>query len=120
MSDTDYGIGDGSLTDVERARLRPSVNPAALERWLVASGGESRRAVIAHFATDMTDDDLAEIQRVVGIDDPESEELRAAEEDEPSDPVHERFVSQWVHVVGLVPPDEPELRVLWDAIEPSG
>ena len=55
-----FSVRDGPepLTVFERARRRSTVRVAALETWLAATAGEARRLVIAHFAQDVTPDDL--------------------------------------------------------------
>jgi len=58
MTQSEYGTGDEPLTDLERQRLRPSVHVAALEQWLAVSRGELRRAVVVHFATEVTEEDV--------------------------------------------------------------
>lgn len=125
----------GPLTAAERQRLRPSVNIPALERFLAAAPETPRGALIAHFAIEVTPDDLLAFMRGIQV----AGEASAAEVDEyertmrePSpDPAPDgsaraaassgvRYVpvphSQYV--LRFDPPADPELRALWDAIEP--
>ena len=53
------------LTDVERARLRPSVDAMALQRWLDATRDEVRAAVVAHFSNEVTAEDLRAIGQAI-------------------------------------------------------
>jgi hypothetical protein len=129
MPESGYGSGREPLTPLERRRLRATVDPAALERWLVATHGEFRRAVIAHFATEITADDLLAVRREAGdagaidlpLSDGDEAELADARPvvDAPLEGLRFRFVSTWQPIVMVEPPSDPELRVLWDAIEPE-
>lgn len=94
MTQSGYGIGDEPLTPVELQRLRPSVNPTSLEHWLRLSHGELRRAFVAHFANEVTNEDELEIGRELGA------------------------TEHWRPVVSILPPDDPSLRAAWDDIEP--
>jgi hypothetical protein len=134
MADSGYGAGSEPLTAVECARLRPSVRVAALERWLVATGGEARRLVIAHFAQEVTPDDLRASHMELGGTDEELAELEEMlAEPLPSEegPVHVpgpdappgalafSVVPYGQLVVRFEPPDDPSLQAFWDAIEPA-
>jgi hypothetical protein len=133
MVDSAYGIGTEPLTMFERARLRPTVRVVALEAWLAATGGDGRRAVIAHFAQEVTPDDLraahvelggtaaelAELEGILAEPLPSVEPLHTPGPGAPPGALafvpipYEQFLLQ------LAPPDEPSLRSLWEAIEPS-
>ena len=127
MSESDYAVGHKPLTAFERQRLRPTVDPAALERWLVVSHGEFRRAMIAHFATEVTEDDLLAVRREAGLSDavdPAAPTISEREPPEaprdasaPSEGLHFLFVSTWQPIVMVEAPTDPELRALWEAIE---
>jgi hypothetical protein len=56
-----YGEGAAALTDYERSRLRGTVSPDALERFLVATGGVARRRIIVTLASEVLPEDLPEI-----------------------------------------------------------
>ena len=121
------------LTLDERRRLRPTVDPAALERFLAAAPDVPRVAVIAHFAIEVYLEDLLAIQRIRA----EAGEITSAElevyerqmrepwpDDVPESPARSsksgwRFVpvphSQYV--VQVEAPSDPVLSALWEAIE---
>jgi len=121
------------LSEAECARLRPSVDVVALQRWLDATHDEVRVAVIAHFANMVTAQDLRAIGEAVGAtaeelaawDAPDEEPSLPGEwhipgPDAPSNAVTFRSIpgpSQ--PVVWMEPPEDPILTVLWNAIEPS-
>lgn len=126
----------GQLTADERQRLRPSVNVAALERFLADAPETPRDALIAHFATEVTLDDLLAFMRTMHA----AGEVSAAEVEEyertwreplpdlaPDDsaPTLESGGVRYVpvphmqYVLQVEPPVEPELRELWKAIEPA-
>lgn len=148
----EYGRGAELLTARERARLRPGVDAAALERLLrrvVAEappprrvpGAATRRAVLAQFFAHVTVDDVratlreadasearkAEVERWLPA---AAAELRAhwrrrrdqavltAWHGQLTDPL------EWMAAEVLrvdVPPDAPpDVRALWDAVEPDG
>jgi hypothetical protein len=134
MDNDKYGRGTEPLTPTERRRLRPAVDPAALERLIAAVGAEARRALVVHFATEVTPDDLRAALTEMGAHD----ELAALErgldavEHEPGPP--RRLVEPPPDVPGAVahiaalttnfilqvgPPEDPVLRKLWEHVEPS-
>ena len=132
MTHSDYGVGDEPLTPLERQRLRSTVDAAALERWFVVTGGANRRATIAHFAVEVTDDDLSAvedeadldpgIQDIDDIDDRADIEAAIAASRKDLGPKRTlMFIPQttWTPVVQVYPPDDPELLSLWHAIEPE-
>jgi hypothetical protein len=118
------------LTAEERARLRPSVDAAALERFLARAPREARRAVVLHFAQERTLEDF----RAALADSGDPEALRDLErflaEPPPPAEVHPATGPGTVSYVTIPtdnlyvnvspPEDDPELRALWDAIEPGG
>jgi hypothetical protein len=112
------------LTTAERARLRPTVNTEALERFLAAIPAEVRpgvqHAVVLHFSRDVTMTDIRDFLNAVGSDDAAAAVDRAITTrpavepgpvtDEPKPTKNESF--------SMEPPTSPRLRALWDAIEP--
>jgi hypothetical protein len=129
MTQSGYGDGGGPLTSLELQRLRPSVNVAALEQWLAATHGALRRAIIAHFATEVTDDDLAEVRRETGAADDNGTGLSEIVAEDDAATIHVptlrsprgrsfRFISSWQPVVIVDPSADPALLTLWHAIEP--
>jgi hypothetical protein len=120
------------LSEAERARLRPSVDVAALERWLAATNDDIRIAIVAHFATEITADDLRAVGKVVGATTEDLALWDAAMEaplelgplhvpgpDAPPNAVSFRSVPMAQPVLWIEPPDDPALASLWSAIEPS-
>lgn len=122
------------LTELERARLRPTVDAAALERWLIATNDELRVAMIAHFANSVTSDDLRAITRAIGesADElaallerapgellPPPGALRVPGPGAPPNAVAYIPVPSEQNVVMVEPPDDPTLALLWNAIEPT-
>ena len=144
MTHSDYGVGDEPLTPLERQRLRSTVDAAALERWFVVTGGANRRATIAHFAVEVTDDDLSAVEDEADLD-PGIQDIDDIDDNgdvEVVDEIDDRanieaaiaasrkdlgpkrtlmFIPQttWTPVVQVYPPDDPELLSLWHAIEPE-
>ena len=126
---------DVRLTVEERHRLRPTVDHAALERFLAAAPDVPRVAVIAHFAIEVYLEDLLALQRIrhqageISDADLEAYERTMREpwpDDEPessgrSSELGLRFVPvpQGVYVVQVQPPSDSVLSALWDAIEPG-
>lgn len=109
----EYGEGAAPLTAYERARLRPTVDPAALQRFLEASGGEVRRLVIAHFACGVLVEDLAVL-------DPELDaEWGGTPPPGFVEPDGRRFRSTVSFDLQLSV-DDTALAPLWTAIEPAG
>ena len=121
------------LTLAERRRLRPTVDPAALERFLAAAPDVPRVAVIAHFAIEVYLEDLLAIERIrAEAGEITSAELAAYErqmrepwpDDVPASPPRFsrsgwRFVPvpHGQYVVQVEAPSDPVLSALWDAIE---
>jgi hypothetical protein len=131
MTQPGYGSGDERLTPAERERLRPTVDTAVLERWLEATRGQLRRAVIAHFASHVTDDDVVEVLREAGeplativdrpvfVDGDAASSAGAHERHRQSGGLDFRFIPSWQPVVIITPPEDPSLRALWSSIEPQ-
>jgi hypothetical protein len=113
------------LTPAERARLRPTVDVDALERFLAEIPEEVRvgvqSAVILHFSRSVTIADIRDFLLAVGNDDTAAAMDRAiatqpvkepgVAPDEPTPPKGEVFTME--------PPKSRWLRELWDAIEPE-
>lgn len=73
MTDTNksepvYGEGADTLTDYERSRLRGTVRPDALERFLVATGGIARRRIIVTLTSEVLPEDLAIIDPELAVE----------------------------------------------------
>ena len=83
-----------SLTSEERARLRPSVDQSALERFLEAAPPGFRRYAVLACSDDLTDEEFAALGLVGGF----------------RPRLMERLVG------GLI--DDPELVRLWQHVEP--
>jgi len=131
VSDSDYGEGAEPLTPTERGRLRPTVDAATLERWLIATRGLYRPMVIAHFAQEVTADDLrasygeipataeemAELERCLAEEPPPPGPIHHPGPDSPPGAVAFQPVPYTDYILQMTPPDDPPLRDLWDAIE---
>lgn len=128
MADHPYGSGAESLTAFERGRLRPSVDVAALERWLGQTDGECRRALIAHFAVTVTEEELDAVNRELGGTEQEpivpitpSLDLSLADHGvaggNSESTLRFATVPIWQPIVTVLPPEEPERRQAWEAIE---
>jgi hypothetical protein len=112
------------LTADERARLRPTVDAEAFERFLAEIPDDVRpgvqRAAVLHFSRGVTMADIRDFLSAVGNDDvaaavgravdADAERASGAETQEPVAPADRIFTME--------PPEGPELRALWDAIEP--
>jgi hypothetical protein len=117
-------MAESPLTPDERARLRPSVDVPALERFLIEIPEEVRSgvksAVVLHFSRAVTKADIRDFLLAVGNDDTAAAVDRAITtqpavepgpgSQEPKPPKSEEFTME--------PPKSPRLRALWDAIEP--
>jgi hypothetical protein len=134
MDHNEYGRATEPLTPTERGRLRPSVDPIALERLIAAFGREARRALVVHFAGEVTaddvraalaemgaDDDLAELERA--LDAAASEPAEAPRLVDPAPNVPGALAHGTVPTVNFIlqvgRPEDPVLRMLWDNVEPS-
>ena len=124
------------LTPEARRRLRPTVDATTLEQFLRAAPDLPRGALVAHFATAVTLDDVLSFMRAMR----EAGDVSATEADEcerlwretwpdeepgrpegAPDPSGLRYVPvpHNQYVLQIEPPLEPTLRALWDAIEPD-
>ena len=122
------------LTVEERRRLRPTVDPAALERFLAAAPDVPRVAVIAHFAIEVYLEDLLAVQRLryeAGeISSAELQDYERTMREPWPDDAPESSPQSWKHgwrfvpvshgeyVLQVHPPSDSGLAALWDAIEP--
>jgi hypothetical protein len=118
------------LTDAERARLRPTVDSEAFERFLAALPDEVRpgvqRAAVLHFSRNVTMADIRDFLDDAGNTDAAAAVGRAIgaapRSDEPSPEASpEPYVPMPVadRLFTMEPPKSPRLRALWDAIEPE-
>src|SRR5215208_2630904 len=99
------------LADTDRARLRPGVDAAALERFLAAIPGPTRRVVTLSFMRDPTMDELRD---AAGL---------SADDFAASSPALSRAASaqrgQDDFAMMVDPNADPALHRLWRAIEPA-
>ncbi|MFN2567124.1 MAG: hypothetical protein ABR499_19170 [Gemmatimonadaceae bacterium] len=113
------------LSAADRARLRPTVDADAFERFLEQIPEEVRpgvqRAAVLHFSRAVTMADIRDFLNEVGNDDAAAavdRAIAAAPATEPDTaaseptPLADRLFS-------MEPPKSPRLRALWDAIEPQ-
>jgi len=118
------------LTQADRARLRPTVDADAFERFLAAIPDEVRpgvqRAAVLHFSRNVTMADIRDFLSDAGNTDAAAAVGRAVEDaprpDEPRSPAsHEPYVPVPVadRLFTMEPPKSAWLRTLWDAIEPD-
>lgn len=115
------------LTPEWRTRLRRSVDVPALERLLVYLPAAGRPVMILSFCEDPTPAEALDALRSSGVSDAECEELRRFAEYEPLPPhvAHPEndpdphWTAPASHLIFQVqPPADPELRALWEAVEP--
>jgi hypothetical protein len=118
-------MAESALTPAERARLRPTVDVDALERFLAEIPEDVRlgvqSAVVLHFSRAVTMADIRDFLLAVGNDDTAAAVDRAIAtqpvakpgpgSQEPNPPKSDVFMME--------PPKGPRLRALWDAIEPE-
>jgi hypothetical protein len=116
------------LTDEQRARLRRSVDPEALERLLARAPKAERALVLLGFYAEPTAAETLDALRAAGTSAGELEELRQLAEGVPlppnlahpeNDPDPDWATSTWFVHLDLETASEPELRVLWESAEPS-
>ena len=116
------------LTDDQRVRLRRSVNPVALERLLASMPRAERPLVLLSFCADVAASEMLDALRAAGISETEIRELRPFADYAPPPPhlAHSEndldpdwVAPRWPVHLSLQPPNDPELRVLWGAVEPS-
>jgi hypothetical protein len=113
-----------TLSAAERARLRPTVDVDALERFLAEIPEEVRpgvqSAVVLHFSRTVTMADVRDFLIAVGNDDTAAAVDRAIAmkpAKEPA-PTNEEGKAAKSELFSMEPPESPRLRALWDAIEP--
>jgi hypothetical protein len=119
-----------ALTPAERARLRPTVDVDALERFLAEIPEEVRpgvqSAVVLHFSRAVTKADIRDFLSAVGNDDAAAAVDRAISAEPPSPASHPatepdgpayELIPTTEQLFTMEPPDSPRLRALWDAIE---
>jgi len=106
------------LSDGERARLRPTVDAAAFERFLAAIPDDVRpgvrHAAVLHFSRAVTMADIRDFLSAVGNDDAAAAMDRAVDADAPIPTT----AAPADRIFTMEPPESPRLRALWDAIEP--
>jgi hypothetical protein len=117
------------LTPSERARLRTTVDVAALERYLVYVPPPSRGIIIVGFYEFPTSAEVLAALRADGTV-PDAIEFFQSMVDNPPLPPHlahpeNDYDPHWVPpepnlVFQLSPPETPELRKLWELIEARG
>ena len=117
------------LTDAERARLRPTVDAEAFERFLAAIPEEVRpgvqRAAVLHFSRNVTMADIRDFLNDAGNTDAAAAVDRAVgaaprRDDPPPDASADSYVVPLAdRLFTMEPPKPPWLRELWDAIEPG-
>jgi hypothetical protein len=112
------------LTPAERARLRPTVDVSALERFLAEIPEEVRpgvqSAVVLHFSRTVTMADIRDFLRAVGNDDTAAAMDRAIATQPAKEPgIPDEPIPAKSDVFTMEPPQSPQLRALWDAIEPQ-
>jgi hypothetical protein len=116
------------LTPEQRDRLRDSVDTLALERLLdrLPTAAEQQLMLLS-FYRNPTAAETADALGAAGVDDAELEDLRALADHTPLPPhlAHPEndFDPDWVAPTQMVTlalhaPDDPELRELWEAVEP--
>jgi hypothetical protein len=111
--------GEPTLTPAQRALLRPTVDQAALERFLRAAPRYSPSLVLQHFSEKREIPEAVEpadarpVMQQMGFSE---EEIRAFEQE--NTPPEANVVV--VFIVEVNPPRKPHLRALWDRIEPEG
>jgi len=112
------------LTASERARLRPTVDAEAFERFLAEIPDDVRpgvqRAAVLHFSRGVSMADIRDFLSAVGNDDAAAAVGRAVEaspQETPPSPTGAP-VAPADRLFTMEPPESPRLRALWDAIEP--
>lgn len=115
------------LTPEQRARLRRTVSHAALERLLARLPAGARSLMFLGFCDDPTPAEALAALRDAHTGESELEEMRRFLEDTPLPPhlAHPEndpdpgWTAPALNMVFQVqPPDDPELRALWEAVEP--
>ena len=128
MSEDTGDNGFKPLTPVERARLRPTVDVAALEQLLGATGGQGRHLFLAYFAKDPTIADMRAALLELGA----AEEVAVLDEElaiqdrlfrDPSttsDASPRRAFLPPQPSDFVIEPEDDRFRALWRAVEPDG
>jgi len=112
-----------TLTPAERARLRPTVDVSALERFLDAIPDNVRpsvqSAVVLHFSRTVTMRDIRDFLNAMGSDDAAAAVDRAIATKPSREPpaLPDDSVPPNEEAFTMEPPQSPRLRKLWDAIE---
>jgi len=101
------------LSGNERAKLRPTVDVAALERLLGHLPGEARAALLLACAAEVDEDDLA----ALGFAPEPPPEPPEPPEPRPGDSRRVAFLPAQASDF-IVAFDDPELQRLWEAVEP--
>lgn len=98
------------LTPEQRARLRPSVDVAALERLLAAVPAEARLGLVVACFAEITPEELREVG--AEVPDNAAETRPASHRGRPAHlpPQHSDFMIEF---------DDPHLARLWDEVEPG-
>lgn len=118
----------GQLTPAQRVRLRRTVNVPALERLLARLSAKARPLVFLGFCEDPTPSEALAALGAADSSEAELEEARWFLEYTPLPPhlAHEEndpdpnWTAPALNMVFQVqPPDDPELRALWEAVEPG-
>ena len=120
------------LTEADRARLRPTVDAEAFERFLAEIPDEVRpgvqRAAVLHFSRAVTMADIRDFLSEAGSDDAAAVVDRAIRAEGPKpqarparrpDDVAPEATPPDERPFSMEPPESPRLRALWDAIEPQ-
>ena len=116
------------LTDEDRARLRPTVDAAALERFLSIAPRPTHRLAVLTFVRQVTLDDVRDLNERLGdaeanreLDQLLRRPLPPGDLQVPQAPgaVPFQTVPSITYVTQLMPPEDPALLALWRAIEPG-
>jgi hypothetical protein len=123
VSRSESDLPGPALSPAERARLRPSVDVSALERFLGEIPEEVRpgvkSAVVLHFSRAVTMADMRDFLLAVGNDDTAAAVDRAIATRPAQEPGPTADEAIPPKKFSMEPPESPELRALWDAIEPQ-
>jgi hypothetical protein len=110
------------LSASERARLRPTVDADAFERFLAEIPDDVRpgvqRAAVLHFSRGVSMADIRDFLSAVGSDDAAAALGPAVDADVTRRPASEAPGGPADRSFTMEPPESPRLRALWDAIEP--
>ena len=110
------------LSAAERARLRPTVDAEAFERFLAEIPEPVRpgvqRAAVLHFSRAVSMADIRDFLSDVGKEDAAAAVDRSIPTVPHADTAEEPDGTAY-RLFTMEPPESPRLRALWDAIEPS-